>query len=286
MRWWRSSSGSRAGPRTTEMVDFSRRSMIRTAALVSLAAKVGCVRRISPNRSLSVPAPVAGDVTIPLAQASELSTAGGAVIAQPLGEPGGYLIANTGTGFVALGATCPHEGCSVAWVPEDRQAECPCHGSRFAGDGTVLNPPALTDLTSFPAESDGQGNVVVHLFAGDGTFAERVRDGQLTFPINEFPALANVGGVVVGRPTGFPGPLLLARVTAGAGPDALAALSAVCTHLGCTVLPSAGALQCPCHDSRFGLTGNVLQGPATDGLIGYTVAFDGTTVTVSTTPRA
>ena len=268
------------------MADFSRRSMIRTAALVPLAAKLGCARRISTNRSVAVAPAVDGDVVVPLSQAPELSVGGGAIIARPAGSAGAYLVAFTGSGYVALRAECPHEGCNVAWVPEDRQAECPCHGSRFAGDGTVLNPPALTDLTSFPAESDSQGNVVVHLFAGDGTFAERVSDGQLTFPISEFPALANVGGVVVGRATGFPGPLLLARVAAGAGPDALAALSAVCTHLGCTVLPSAGALQCPCHDSRFGLTGNVLQGPATDGLIGYTVAFDGTTVTVSTTPRA
>lgn len=268
------------------MADFSRRSMIRTAALVPLAAKVGCARRIGPNRSVSVAPAVDGDVVVPLAQAPELSVGGGAVIARPGGAAGGYLVAFTGSGYLALRAECPHEGCDVAWVQEDRQAECPCHGSRFAGDGTVLNPPAPSDLASFPAEADGQGNVVVHLFAGDGTFAERVRDGQLTFPISEFPTLANVGGIVIGRPTGFPGPLLLARLTPGAGPDALAALSGVCTHLGCTVLPGAGALQCPCHDSRFDLTGSVLQGPAVNGLLRYEVAFDGTTVTVSTTSRA
>jgi cytochrome b6-f complex iron-sulfur subunit len=268
------------------MADFSRRSMIRTAALVPLAARVACVRRISSNRSVAVAPAVDGDIKIALSQAPELSTAGGAVIARPAGSPGGFLVAFTGAGYLALRAECPHEGCDVAWVPEDREVECPCHGSRFAGDGTVLNPPALTDLPSFPAEADGQGNVVVHQFAGDGTFAERVQGGQLTFPISEFPVLANVGGIVLGRPTGFPGPLLLARLASGSGPDAVAAVSAVCSHLGCTVLPAAGALQCPCHDSRFDLTGNFLQGPAGNSLVRYTVAFDGATVIVSTESRS
>ena len=63
-------------------------------------------------------------------------------------------------------------------------------------------------------------------------------------------------------------------------------MSAVCPHLGCTVLPGAGALQCPCHDSRYTLTGAFVTGPAAVGLLRYTVAFDGTTVTVSTTPRS
>ena len=98
-----------------------------------------------------------GDVAIALAQAPELSRTGGAIVAHPDGAPGGYLVANTGAGYLALGARCPHEGCEVAWVPEDRQVECPCHASRFAGDGTVLNPPARTNLTAFPAEADGQG---------------------------------------------------------------------------------------------------------------------------------
>jgi Rieske Fe-S protein len=42
----------------------------------------------------------------------------------------------------------------------------------------------------------------------------------------------------------------------------LYAVSAVCTHLGCTVARSAEGFACPCHGSRFGPGGKVLGGPA------------------------
>jgi nitrite reductase/ring-hydroxylating ferredoxin subunit len=40
------------------------------------------------------------------------------------------------------------------------------------------------------------------------------------------------------------------------------AISATCTHLGCTVSRAAKGFECPCHGSKFGENGNVLAGPA------------------------
>lgn len=46
------------------------------------------------------------------------------------------------------------------------------------------------------------------------------------------------------------------------------ALSARCTHLGCTVgvAEDGGSLICPCHGSEYGLDGAVLRGPAGEAL--------------------
>lgn len=37
---------------------------------------------------------------------------------------------------------CPHMGCALKWNPHERSWDCPCHGSRFAEDGTLLDNPA------------------------------------------------------------------------------------------------------------------------------------------------
>lgn len=41
---------------------------------------------------------------------------------------------------------CPHMGCALKWNSEERSWDCPCHGSRFAKDGRLLDNPANVDL--------------------------------------------------------------------------------------------------------------------------------------------
>ncbi|MDH3744191.1 MAG: Rieske (2Fe-2S) protein [Acidobacteriota bacterium] len=54
---------------------------------------------------------------------------------------------------------------------------------------------------------------------------------------------------------------------------ALVALSGICTHLRCVLDwdESRNELDCPCHEGRFDLNGNVLGGPAPRSLAKYRV---------------
>lgn len=45
---------------------------------------------------------------------------------------------------------CPHLGCALRWNPFEHSWDCPCHGSRFAEDGKVLNGPANGDHPHLP----------------------------------------------------------------------------------------------------------------------------------------
>jgi glycine/D-amino acid oxidase-like deaminating enzyme/nitrite reductase/ring-hydroxylating ferredoxin subunit len=52
--------------------------------------------------------------------------------------------------LVAVSPTCTHLGCQVNWNRAERSWDCPCHGSRFAPDGDVLQGPAVHRLERKP----------------------------------------------------------------------------------------------------------------------------------------
>ncbi len=41
---------------------------------------------------------------------------------------------------------CPHLGCALKWNAAEHTWDCPCHGSRFTRDGTLIDNPATKDL--------------------------------------------------------------------------------------------------------------------------------------------
>ncbi|HET6245169.1 MAG: FAD-dependent oxidoreductase [Bacteroidetes bacterium] len=47
-----------------------------------------------------------------------------------------------------LSAVCTHMKCIVNWNSAEKSWDCPCHGSRFDLNGTVIEGPAITDLLS------------------------------------------------------------------------------------------------------------------------------------------
>jgi glycine/D-amino acid oxidase-like deaminating enzyme/nitrite reductase/ring-hydroxylating ferredoxin subunit len=53
-----------------------------------------------------------------------------------------------------LSATCPHLGCIVRWNAAERTWDCPCHGSRFHPEGSVISGPATRGLASVEREPE------------------------------------------------------------------------------------------------------------------------------------
>jgi cytochrome b6-f complex iron-sulfur subunit len=55
--------------------------------------------------------------------------------------------------------------------------------------------------------------------------------------------------------------------------EGFAAIGTICTHLGCVVSATGEGFECPCHGSRFGKDGKVVQGPAPSPLLWYELSL-------------
>lgn len=60
-----------------------------------------------------------------------------------------YVFRHREKGFAAASAVCTHLGCTVKYFQNDRDFHCPCHGSIYSGNGTVLHGPAPRPLDWF-----------------------------------------------------------------------------------------------------------------------------------------
>lgn len=92
-------------------------------------------------------------------------------------------------------------------------------------------------------------------------------DGALRLALVHFPELTMEGGALKVVPKGASDPVYVLAL----GNRRFAALSPICTHLGCTVDIEQARLVCPCHGSSYDREGRVLRGPAEYPLARYPV---------------
>ena len=146
------SSPSPAGDPSPERPWTRREALGCGLGVVSLAV-IGCAK-LPPVRD--VPSS-GGEVSLALADYPDLQKANGVVPVRPDGRGKPIMIVRgEGEQFTALSLRCTHAGCTVGWSEEARRFQCPCHGSRFAADGSVLKGPARRPLTGYPVSFDGQ----------------------------------------------------------------------------------------------------------------------------------
>lgn len=143
-----------------ESPSLSRRQLLNFLAGGAIAATVGptlyVVEKffIPPGEETGVGgAMIAKDILgnpIPVSQILAEVPGSRALVAGLGGEPT-YLIVKEDHTLDSVGIldNCTHLGCTFPWNPNDQQFQCPCHGSRYAPDGSVVRGPAPLPLKIF-----------------------------------------------------------------------------------------------------------------------------------------
>jgi glycine/D-amino acid oxidase-like deaminating enzyme/nitrite reductase/ring-hydroxylating ferredoxin subunit len=90
---------------------------------------------------------------LPEATPAELEPGDGKIVRTDAGDLAMYK-AEDGA-ITALSPACTHMGCFVQWNPAEKSWDCPCHGSRFATDGRVIQGPAIKDLEQIDVNQQG-----------------------------------------------------------------------------------------------------------------------------------
>jgi Rieske Fe-S protein len=129
-----------------EFVRGAARLLAGGAAAAAVAPLVGACDPPDPTRSWTFRASV--DV-------SALTSDGAAIVTKTPGVDGApILVVRTARDtFSALSTQCAHEGCPVN-APVSGIITCPCHGSQYALDGSVVRGPTIYPLTRYQTYYD------------------------------------------------------------------------------------------------------------------------------------
>jgi Rieske Fe-S protein len=103
-----------------------------------------------------------------------------------------------------------------------------------------------------------------------------VANGAVTVTVDAASPLASTGSAALVQSSA--GPMLVSRTAQ----DTFTALTAICTHEGCTITGFASPLYvCPCHGSQYNVSGGVVMGPANNPLRQFTTRFANNVLTIT-----
>lgn len=152
------------------------------------------------------------------------------------------------------------------------------HDKSGQAAGSTCNTPCRIGRRGFVERSVGVllaaplSASVAALLAGCASLVTRTItpvNGTLRLALAHYPELAEDGGSLKVVPEGADEAIYVLAL----GGRRFAALSPICTHLGCTVEIQDTQLVCPCHGSTYDREGRVLQGPAERALTRYRAEF-------------
>ncbi|MFN2197410.1 MAG: ubiquinol-cytochrome c reductase iron-sulfur subunit [Anaerolineales bacterium] len=72
-----------------------------------------------------------------------------------------FLLVHQQSGFRAINTTCTHLGCRLTSGPDG--FACPCHGSHFDLDGSVISGPAVKTLDTQVLEPAENGHLIIQI---------------------------------------------------------------------------------------------------------------------------
>jgi nitrite reductase/ring-hydroxylating ferredoxin subunit len=74
---------------------------------------------------------------------------------------GNVYIGRDSQGLFAIDVTCTHQGCATVLQPNSLNWVCPCHGSTFGFNGSVVQGPALLSFPKYFVCKDAAGRLVI-----------------------------------------------------------------------------------------------------------------------------
>lgn len=116
-------------------------------------------------------------------------------------------------------------------------------------------------------------------YSGITKIAASPVENKIEITIDSANPLSSTGGVLLVVYNNGDSGILLQRISAAE----IKALTAVCTHQGCIVdlfSSEENNFGCPCHGSKFNLSGGVVQGPADAPLKSFTTLFENNVLTI------